>query len=48
MPSSFFVDRNGIVVATQTGITSKDEIAAKIEKSLGEDKSGEEKSGAGK
>ena len=34
MPSSFFVDRNGIVVAAQTGIVSKDEIATKIEKSL--------------
>lgn len=35
MPSSFFVNREGVVVATQTGITSQDEIAAKIEKSLG-------------
>jgi cytochrome c biogenesis protein CcmG/thiol:disulfide interchange protein DsbE len=35
MPSSFFVDRNGVVVATQTGLTSQSEIAAKIEKSLG-------------
>jgi thiol-disulfide isomerase/thioredoxin len=35
MPTSFFVNRSGIVVATQTGIVSKDEIAAKIEKSLG-------------
>jgi thiol-disulfide isomerase/thioredoxin len=36
MPSSFFVDRKGIVVATQMGITSKDEIEAKIKKALGE------------
>jgi len=35
MPSSFFVDKNGVVVATQTGLTSQSEIAAKIEKSLG-------------
>ena len=48
MPSSFFVDRNGIVVATQTGITSKDEIAAKIEKSIAGAKSEQEKAGAGK
>lgn len=34
MPSSFYVDRNGIIVATQTGIVSKDEIEGKIQKSL--------------
>lgn len=34
MPSSFFVDKNGVIVATQTGLTSQSEIAAKIEKSL--------------
>jgi hypothetical protein len=36
MPSSFYVDRNGIVVDTQTGIVSKDEIEGKIKKSLAE------------
>jgi cytochrome c biogenesis protein CcmG/thiol:disulfide interchange protein DsbE len=35
MPTSFFVDRNGTVVAAQLGLTSKDEIEAKIKKSLG-------------
>jgi cytochrome c biogenesis protein CcmG/thiol:disulfide interchange protein DsbE len=32
MPTTFFVDRKGIVVAVQMGITSKDEMAQKIEK----------------
>ncbi len=36
MPSSFYVDRNGIVVAAQTGIVSKDEIEGKIKKLLAE------------
>jgi thiol-disulfide isomerase/thioredoxin len=36
MPTSFFVDRNGKVVAVQMGITSKDDLAAKIEKALAE------------
>ncbi len=36
LPTSFFVDRNGTVVAAQLGLTSKDEIEAKIKKSLGE------------
>jgi cytochrome c biogenesis protein CcmG/thiol:disulfide interchange protein DsbE len=35
LPSSFFVDRQGNVVATQLGLTSKDEIEAKIRKALG-------------
>jgi cytochrome c biogenesis protein CcmG/thiol:disulfide interchange protein DsbE len=35
MPTSFFLDRNGTVVAAQLGLTSKDEIEAKIKKSLG-------------
>ncbi len=35
MPTSFFVDRNGTVVATQLGLTSKDEIEANIRKALG-------------
>ena len=35
LPTSFFVDRNGTVVAAQMGLTSKDEIEANIKKSLG-------------
>ena len=35
LPTSFFVDRNGTVVASQLGLTSKDEIEAKIKQSLG-------------
>jgi cytochrome c biogenesis protein CcmG/thiol:disulfide interchange protein DsbE len=35
LPTSFFVDRNGTVVATQLGLTSKDEIEANIRKALG-------------
>jgi cytochrome c biogenesis protein CcmG/thiol:disulfide interchange protein DsbE len=35
LPTSFFVDRNGIVVAAQMGLTSKDEIEANIRKALG-------------
>ena len=35
LPTSFFVDRNGIVVAAQLGLTSKDEIEANIKKALG-------------
>jgi len=35
MPSSFYVDRTGTVVAAQVGITSKDDIEAKIQKALG-------------
>ena len=34
LPTSLFVDRNGVVVASQLGLTSKDEIEAKIKKSL--------------
>jgi cytochrome c biogenesis protein CcmG/thiol:disulfide interchange protein DsbE len=36
MPTSFFVDRSGKIVAVQTGITSKDDIASNIRKALGE------------
>jgi cytochrome c biogenesis protein CcmG/thiol:disulfide interchange protein DsbE len=36
LPASFFVDRNGVVVASQTGLVSKDETEAKIRKALGE------------
>jgi peroxiredoxin len=35
MPTSFFVDRNGTIVATQKGITSKDDMEAQIRKLLG-------------
>jgi cytochrome c biogenesis protein CcmG/thiol:disulfide interchange protein DsbE len=35
LPTSFFVDRNGTVVAAQMGLTSKDEIEANIRKALG-------------
>ncbi len=35
LPASFFVDRNGVVVAAQLGLTSKAEIEANIRKALG-------------
>jgi cytochrome c biogenesis protein CcmG/thiol:disulfide interchange protein DsbE len=35
LPASYFVDRNGTVVAAQMGLTSKEEIEADIRKSLG-------------
>ena len=35
LPASFFVDRNGTVVAAQLGLTSKDEIEANVKKALG-------------
>jgi len=35
LPTSFFVDRNGTVVAAQVGIVAKDEIEANIKKALG-------------
>ena len=35
LPASFFVDRNGTVVASQLGLTSKAEIEANIRKALG-------------
>jgi cytochrome c biogenesis protein CcmG/thiol:disulfide interchange protein DsbE len=38
LPTSFFVDRQGKVVAAQLGLTSKDEIEANIRKALGEAK----------
>ena len=34
MPTSFYVDRSGKIIATQMGITSKDEIESKIQKAL--------------
>jgi cytochrome c biogenesis protein CcmG/thiol:disulfide interchange protein DsbE len=36
MPTSFFVDRNGKVVAAQLGLTSKDDIEGNIKKALAE------------
>jgi cytochrome c biogenesis protein CcmG/thiol:disulfide interchange protein DsbE len=36
LPTSFYVDRNGTVVAAQLGLTSKDEIEANIQKALGQ------------
>jgi cytochrome c biogenesis protein CcmG/thiol:disulfide interchange protein DsbE len=36
LPTTFYVDRKGIVVAAQLGLTSKDEIEANIKKSLSE------------
>lgn len=35
LPTSFFVNRNGTVVAMQIGVTSKDEIESNIRKALG-------------
>jgi cytochrome c biogenesis protein CcmG/thiol:disulfide interchange protein DsbE len=36
LPTSFFLDRNGKVVATQLGLTSKADIEANIKKALGQ------------
>ena len=36
MPTSFFVNKNGVVVAAQMGLTSEAEIEANIRKALGE------------
>lgn len=35
LPTSFYVDRNGTVVASQIGVTSKDDMEADIRKALG-------------
>jgi cytochrome c biogenesis protein CcmG/thiol:disulfide interchange protein DsbE len=35
LPTSFFVDRDGTVIAAQVGLTSKDEIERNIKKALG-------------
>jgi len=35
MPTSFYVDRQGTVVAVQLGLTSKDDIEANIKKAMG-------------
>jgi cytochrome c biogenesis protein CcmG/thiol:disulfide interchange protein DsbE len=34
LPTSFFVNRNGMVIASQLGLTSKNEIESKIKKAL--------------
>lgn len=36
LPVSFFVDRNGVIVAAQSGLTSKSELEAKVLRTLGE------------
>jgi len=36
LPASYFVDRNGTVVAAQLGLSSKEEIEANIKKAMGE------------
>jgi thiol-disulfide isomerase/thioredoxin len=36
LPSSFFVNRKGVVVAAQVGLTSQNDIESKIQKALGE------------
>jgi len=36
LPASFFVDRNGVIVATEYGLVSKSDIEANIRKALGE------------
>jgi cytochrome c biogenesis protein CcmG/thiol:disulfide interchange protein DsbE len=36
LPTSYFVDRDGTVVAAQLGLTSKDDIEANIKKALGQ------------
>jgi cytochrome c biogenesis protein CcmG/thiol:disulfide interchange protein DsbE len=38
LPTSFFVDRKGTVVAAQLGLTSKDDIESHIRKALGAEK----------
>jgi len=35
LPTSFFVNRKGLVVAAQLGLTSKDDIESNIKKALG-------------
>jgi cytochrome c biogenesis protein CcmG/thiol:disulfide interchange protein DsbE len=36
LPMSFYVDRNGVVVAVQMGLTSKSEIEANVKKAMGQ------------
>jgi cytochrome c biogenesis protein CcmG/thiol:disulfide interchange protein DsbE len=40
MPTSFYVDRSGTIVAAQMGISSKDDMEANIRKALGGDSKG--------
>jgi cytochrome c biogenesis protein CcmG/thiol:disulfide interchange protein DsbE len=35
LPTTFFLDRNGIVVAAQMGMTTKDDLERNIKKALG-------------
>jgi cytochrome c biogenesis protein CcmG/thiol:disulfide interchange protein DsbE len=35
LPTTFFLDRNGTVVAVQPGMTSKDDLERNIKKALG-------------
>jgi len=35
LPTTFFLDRNGTVVAAEMGMTTKDELERNIEKALG-------------
>lgn len=35
LPTSFYVDRNGTIVASQIGLTSKDDMEANVRKALG-------------
>jgi len=35
LPTSYFLDRKGTVVAAQLGLTSKEDIESNIKKSLG-------------
>jgi cytochrome c biogenesis protein CcmG/thiol:disulfide interchange protein DsbE len=35
LPTSFFVDRDGTVIAAQVGLTSKDDTERNIKKALG-------------
>jgi len=47
-PTSFFLDKNGTVVATSAGLTSKDDLESNIRKALGETQSAASKPGEGK
>lgn len=38
MPTSFFIDRSGTIIAARQGLTSEDDIEANIQKSLGQGK----------
>jgi len=47
-PTSFFLDKNGTVVATSAGLTSKDDLEGNIRKALGETQSAAAKPAEGK